>query len=265
MRCSAVWGGGEVNGGGGAVSVGGGRVGERCSVGMRVCVADFVSVGGCAGARSRCGVGGVVGWGGGSLVQRGRRWRCVMWKRNRLCRHCGHQVGVHHDRYTRCPKNVAPADRSERSAVAENVHPCADDVVERVQRVLGGEVLATIEEDVVDLNGEDVVRRAHFTAAGVVSRTDGPAIEWFSQSGVKRAEAWLCDGQRHRDDGEPAMTLYDDDGSVVECAWYRHGKRHRDDGPAVVRLADDGRVEGMWWVDGKRLPADRSVVVHAGR
>ena len=72
-------------------------------------------------------------------------------------------------------------------------------------------------------------------AAGILHRTDGPAIERVD--GEKR---WYIDDKLHRTDG-PALEL--PNGTKY---WFKEGKCHRTDGPAVEH-ADGAK---SWYIDG---------------
>lgn len=102
-----------------------------------------------------------------------------------------------------------------------------------------------------------------FYEAGVLHRTDGPAIVYPGGG-----EEWYLAGVLHRDDG-PAVTTVDgsrywyrggdlhrDGGPAVEesdgtRAYYQNGKLHRTDGPAV----EGPFVSARWYLDGKRQSA----------
>lgn len=70
---------------------------------------------------------------------------------------------------------------------------------------------------------------------------DGPAmIQWDEKTGVVTVEKYYRRSKLHRKDG-PALSLYNDDGSLCREEYYRDGRLHRDpaEGPAVIeRLSE---------------------------
>ena len=84
--------------------------------------------------------------------------------------------------------------------------------------------------------------RLYYNKAGLLHRTDGPAIEYADGS-----KSWYQNGLLHRTDG-PAVEC-----DAVTKEWWQNGKRHRIDGPAVERF--DGYRE--WWINGVELPVYR--------
>ena len=98
----------------------------------------------------------------------------------------------------------------------------------------------TSEEEVFDALKHRVVvdrygTRRYYNGAGLLHRTDGPAVEHSDGS-----KEWYLNGELHRD-VDPA----------IECAngtkeWYLNGELHREDGPAVEYA--NGTKE--WWLNG---------------
>ena len=98
----------------------------------------------------------------------------------------------------------------------------------------------TSEEEVFDALKHRVVvdrygTRRYYNGAGLLHRTDGPAVEHSDGS-----KEWYLNGELHREDG-PAVEY-----ANGTKEWWHHGFRHRNCGPAVIR--SDGSNE--WWLNG---------------
>lgn len=92
-------------------------------------------------------------------------------------------------------------------------------------------------------NSLKVVRNNKFVKYykdGRLHRTDGPAIEYFTEDNLYR-EVWYYKGKIHRE-GAPAITYHDG-----TTAWYRNGLLHRDDGPAYHDTDDNSET---WYYKG---------------
>ena len=83
--------------------------------------------------------------------------------------------------------------------------------------------------------------RFYYNNAGLLHRTDGPAVEY--SDGENR---WYQNGLLHRTDG-PAIVYADGSKS-----WCQNGLLHRTDGPAIDWI--HGRKE--WHINGVRLTED---------
>ena len=93
--------------------------------------------------------------------------------------------------------------------------------------------------------------RFYYDNAGLLHRTDGPAVEYSNGDKV-----WYQNGQLHRTDG-PAI-----DRASGHKEWWQNDQCHRTDGPAVVFEDGDKRwcINGKYLTEAEFLAATRPVV-----
>ena len=70
---------------------------------------------------------------------------------------------------------------------------------------------------------------------GHYSRTTGPAVRYWYESGYLKEEQWCLDNQLHRLDG-PALIEYSEEypGMKTYESWLVHGKPFRHSGPTAI-------------------------------
>jgi len=86
-------------------------------------------------------------------------------------------------------------------------------------------------------------------------------VDRYSNNCLKRI-TWYLRGKKHMDDGDPAETLFTEDGKVAIQRWYEYGKLHRVDGPAYIDYYESGEVKHeIWFANGKYHRADGSAMI----
>jgi hypothetical protein len=67
------------------------------------------------------------------------------------------------------------------------------------------------------------LERREYWSDGRLHCTNGPAKTCWLKSGIKRGEFWYLHDRLHRDNDEPAVTMFTHDGALFKQEWYTYG------------------------------------------
>lgn len=83
--------------------------------------------------------------------------------------------------------------------------------------------------------------KEEYRLGNFLHRIDGPALTTFINH-KKNIECWYLRGIQHRDDDQPSMIRYFDNGLLHSKTWYKNQQIHRDNGPAYILYHCNGTI-----------------------
>lgn len=97
--------------------------------------------------------------------------------------------------------------------------------------------------------GGDLDNQPPATTSSLPPEINDADLVAYHENGAPQKATWLdSDGKKHRDNDQPAVIEYDEDGALAVKEWRRHGKKHRDNNqPYRVDYYPNGAVAAKTW------------------